>query len=201
MSKSKVKNQIKSIIMINNELKRRLKLAVKMIEDIKKEKRMIQRNLKRAGDAVYERDETIKKLEGQLQDLRKRLTDVDAVRANLKAANASLKDQVNASMEDVERKSHELEAFKKQSADSITLVKRNHAEETGIMEMHIAGLQAQITEMREKHPGSALLRDSGERFADGRPKTVLRTIYDGAWGNKGKSLGITDPMKMQVKVE
>jgi hypothetical protein len=66
-------------------------------------------------------------------------------------------------------------------SSKIAELKKIHAEEISMHSMHIAGIEAQITVLREKHPGSVLLRDSGEVFLDGRPKTKLRRIYEMAF--------------------
>ena len=61
--------------------------------------------------------------------------------------------------------------------------------------MHIAGLEAARAAYMKQHPDSPLLRDSGQRFRDGDVKTNARLVYERAFDEEGRRIGIEEPAK------
>tara|TARA_R110002012_G_scaffold102188_1_gene241701 strand:- start:1692 stop:2048 length:357 start_codon:yes stop_codon:yes gene_type:complete len=64
--------------------------------------------------------------------------------------------------------------------------------------MHIAGLEAARAAYMKQHNDSPLLRDSGKRFKDGDAKTNARLIYERAFDEKGRQIGISNPVARRV---
>jgi hypothetical protein len=59
--------------------------------------------------------------------------------------------------------------------------------------MSEAGRDAQVEAFMRQHPNSPLLADSGKRFKSGKIKTKARLIFEAAFDQKGRELGIINP--------
>jgi chromosome segregation ATPase len=179
--------RIQEIIVINKELTNRLKNAVGYIKEIDQQNKTIKRNLKRAREAVLESEQTAKKSEGIIASLKTKIGTLISENAKIRSQNSDLESSTAILKETIDHNSKEIEALQVGMSSKIAELKKIHAEEISMHLMHIAGIEAQITVLREKHPGSVLLRDSGEVFSDGRPKTKLRRIYEMAFDESKSS--------------
>lgn len=55
------------------------------------------------------------------------------------------------------------------------------------------GLRAQVKAMRDQHPQSPLLADSGQRSADGKAKSKLAVIWERIFDAAARKAGISNP--------
>jgi hypothetical protein len=62
---------------------------------------------------------------------------------------------------------------------------------------HSAGLTAQVIAMRDRHGDSPLRKTTGLTLPDGRPQRVITTIYEKAFDEKARELGVQDPTQIR----
>jgi chromosome segregation ATPase len=201
---TKKKSGVRNLIELNNELKKRLVSAANVIMQKDAEIRTIQRNLRRIGDVSGDKDETIRELTLELDQLKRSVRQGDSTKDDheemLKQQTLRYAEENRALTKENKRLLSENSALELEvkTLKEVPPTSENEDLEKALYlaTMHNAGLEAQIQEMRAKHPGSTLLRETGETLADGRAKTKLRAIYEHAFGEKGKSIGLEDPMKL-----
>lgn len=66
---------------------------------------------------------------------------------------------------------------------------------------HSAGLLAGVNALRPLAVDHALNKPTGRQLPDGRPETQLSLIYDKAFDEKAKSLGVSFPENLREKAK
>jgi hypothetical protein len=60
-----------------------------------------------------------------------------------------------------------------------------------------AGSKAQVRAFIEQYPDSPLMRATGKQYADGRIQRVVTTVFEKAFDEKARELGVADPTQIR----
>jgi chromosome segregation ATPase len=195
---TKKRSHIRSIIHLNNELKSRLIAASVTLKEKDDEINSLRRNLQRSGEAVVSSETEMRELDNRLQEVRKENADLSNSNESLRAEVERLTRELEVSKSEAKSVKRELERTQENSKAAMDEKSKQMAKQLSVAAMHSAGLEAQIKEMRSKHPGSELLRDTEARLNTGERKSRLRQIYEDAFNAKGRQLGLMNPFEEMI---
>lgn len=115
----------------------------------------------------------------------------DASLAALEAAAGTLATKLAALRAALAERTEAAAALERQLAvtEAKLMVETMHAEGLTAQAAHLLGLGADAV---------SALEPSGEAYADGTPKTRLALVYEAAFDNKGREMGVEQPERFRA---
>lgn len=151
--------------------------------------KVLRNKLRKASSLLKQKSEKISQLENSGVSFNK-LNEVEEKYSIVKEKNKELEVEISILREQTDllsdtSQNEEIQKYKK----SLVVLQK----QLKMASMHIQGIESELEAFKNNHPESDLLEKTADVFKNGKSKSKSRVIYEVAFDERAKELGIIDP--------